>query len=175
MALGGSCLIKICGKYMTQMGSKNGAWLTKVLACHDMPLTVSKCRLLIVDDDEVNRALLHFLLQSFDCITADAINGEEALRQLNLGKNIPTIMLLDLNMPIMDGYAVIKAIKNNKENYPFTRIIVISASSYDHFIKREDPSNISGYIQKPIDKNKLMALLASTANEVIEQQQLKIK
>ena len=175
MALGGSCLIKICGKYMAQMRGKNGAWLTKVLACHDMPLTVSKCRLLIVDDDEVNRALLHFLLQSFDCITADAINGEEALRQLNLGKNIPTIMLLDLNMPILDGYAVIKAIKNNKENYPFTRIIVISASSYDHFIKREDPSNISGYIQKPIDKNKLMALLASTANEVIEQQQLKIK
>jgi YesN/AraC family two-component response regulator len=78
-------------------------------------------------------------------------------------------------MPILDGYAVINAIKNNKENYPFTRIIVISASSYDHFIKREDPSNISGYIQKPIDKNKLMALLASTANEVIEQQQLKIK
>jgi YesN/AraC family two-component response regulator len=114
------------------------------------------------------------LLQSFDCITADAVNGEEAMRQLNLGKNIPTIMLLDLNMPIMDGYAVIEAVKNNKEVYPFTRIIVISASSYEHFIKREDASNISGYIQKPIDKNKLLALLTSTANEVIEQQNLKI-
>ena len=154
---------------------KNGAWSTKVLACYDMPLKVSKCRLLIVDDDEVNRALLHFLLQSFDCITADAINGEEAMRQLNLGKNIPTIMLLDLNMPIMDGYAVIKAITNNKEAYPFTRIIVVSASSYEHFIKREDASSISGYIQKPIDKNKLLALLASTATEVIEQQQLKVR
>ena len=139
-----------------------------------MPLKVSKCRLLIVDDDEVNRALLHFLLQSFDCITADAVNGEEAMRQLNLGKNIPTIMLLDLNMPIMDGYAVIEAVKNNQALYPFTRIIVISASSYEHFIKREDASNISGYIQKPIDKNKLLTLLTSTANEVIEQQNLKI-
>jgi YesN/AraC family two-component response regulator len=115
------------------------------------------------------------LLQSFDCITADAINGEEAMRQLNLGKNIPTIMLLDLNMPIMDGYAVIKAVKNNKEAYPFTRIIVVSASSYEHFIKREDASSISGYIQKPIDKNKLLALLASTATEVIEQQELKVR
>jgi YesN/AraC family two-component response regulator len=75
----------------------------------------------------------------------------------------------------MDGYAVIKAVKNNKEMYPFTRIIVISASSYEHFIKKEDASNISGYIQKPIDKNKLLATLTSTANEVIEQQQLKIK
>ena len=79
-----------------------------------MPLKVSKCRLLIVDDDEVNRALLHFMLQSFDCITSNAIHGEEALRQLNLGKNIPTIMLLDLNMPIMNGYEVIKAIKKNE-------------------------------------------------------------
>ena len=139
-----------------------------------MPLKVSKCRLLIVDDDEVNRALLHFLLQSFDCITADAVNGEEAMKQLNLGKNVPTIMLLDLNMPIMDGYAVIEAVKNNQALYPFTRIIVISASSYEHFIKREDASNISGYIQKPIDKNKLLTLLTSTANEVIEQQNLKI-
>ncbi len=146
-----------------------------MLACQDMPLKVSKCRLLIVDDDEVNRALLHFLLQSFDCITADAINGEDAMRQLNLGKNIPTIMLLDLNMPIMDGYAVIKAVINNQALYPFTRIIVISASSYEHFTKKEDASSISGYIQKPINKNKLQELLTSTANEVIEQQQLKVR
>ena len=146
-----------------------------MLACQDMPLKVSKCRLLIVDDDEVNRALLHFLLQSFDCITADAINGEEAMRHLNLGKNIPTIMLLDLNMPLMDGYAVIQAVKNNQASYPFTRIIVISASSYEHFTKKEDASSISGYIQKPINKNKLLALLTSTANEVIEQLQLKVR
>ena len=139
-----------------------------------MPLKVSKCRLLIVDDDEVNRALLHFMLQSFDCITSNAIHGEEALRQLNLGKNIPTIMLLDLNMPIMNGYEVIKAIKKNENAYPFTRIIVISASSYAHFINKEDPSSISGYIQKPIDKNKLLALLTSTANEIIDLHQLKI-
>ena len=95
-----------------------------------MPLKVSKCRLLIVDDDEVNRALLHFMLQSFDCITSDAINGKEAIRQLDLAKNIPTIMLLDLNMPVMDGYQVIDAIKNNIKAYPFTRIIVVSATSY---------------------------------------------
>jgi CheY-like chemotaxis protein len=160
---------------MAQMRVKREGSYSKVLACQDMLLKVSKCRLLIVDDDEVNRALLHFLLQSFDCITADAINGEEALKQLNLGKNIPTIVLLDLNMPIMDGYEVIKAIKNNKEAYPLTRIIVISATSYQNFIKREDPCHISGYIQKPIDKTKLLQLLADAANEVINLQQLKIK
>lgn len=140
-----------------------------------MPFKVSKCRLLIVDDDEVNRALLHFMLQSFDCITADAINGEEAIRQLNLGKNIPTIVLLDLNMPIMDGYEVIKAIKKNKEAYPLTRIIVISATSYQNFIKKEDPCHISGYIQKPINKSKLLELLTDAANEVTQLQQIKNK
>ena len=160
---------------MGQIRAINGGWLTKVLACSDMPLKVSKCRLLIVDDDEVNRALLHFLLQSFDCITADAINGEEAIRQLNLGKNIPTIILLDLNMPIMDGYEVIKAIKNNKEAYPLTRIIVISATSYQNFIKKEDPCHISGYIQKPINKAKLLELLTEAASEVTQLQQLKFK
>ena len=175
MVLGGSCLIKICGKYMGQMSVKNGGWLTKVLAWQNMLLKVSKCRLLIVDDDEVNRALLHFLLQSFDCITADAINGAEAMRQLNLGKNIPTIILLDLNMPIMDGYEVIKAIKNNKEAYPLTRIIVISATSYQNFIKKEDPCHISGYIQKPINKAKLLELLTEAASEVTQLQQLKFK
>lgn len=137
-----------------------------------MPLKVSKCRLLIVDDDEVNRALLHFLLQSFDCITSDAINGKEALRQLDLAKNIPTIMLLDLNMPIMDGYEVINAIKNNKEAYPLTRIIVISATAYPKFKLRENPANISGYIEKPINKAQLLQVLTETAKEVIEQQQL---
>jgi CheY-like chemotaxis protein len=140
-----------------------------------MPLKVSKCRLLIVDDDEVNRALLHFLLQSFDCITSDAINGKEALRQLDLAKNIPTIMLLDLNMPVMDGYEVINVIKNNKEQYPLTRIIVISAISYTKFKLRENPVYISGYIEKPINKAQLLQVLTETAQEVIELQQLKVK
>ena len=140
-----------------------------------MPLKVSKCRLLIVDDDEVNRALLHFMLQSFDCITSDAINGKEALRQLDLARNIPTIMLLDLNMPVMDGYQVIDTIKNNKEAYPLTRIIVISATSYSKFMQRENPIHISGYIQKPINKAQLLQSITETAKEVIEQQQLKVK
>jgi len=140
-----------------------------------MPLKVSKCRLLIVDDDEVNRALLHFMLQSFDCITSDAINGKEALRQLDLAKNIPTIMLLDLNMPVMDGYEVINVIKNNKEAYPLTRIIVISATSYTKFKLRENPVYISGYIEKPINKAQLLQVLTETAKEVIELQQLKVK
>ena len=140
-----------------------------------MPLKVSKCRLLIVDDDEVNRALLHFMLQSFDCITSDAINGKEALRQLDLAKNIPTIMLLDLNMPVMDGYEVINVIKNNKEQYPLTRIIVISATSYIKFKLRENPVYISGYIEKPINKAQLLQVLTETAQEVIELQQLKVK
>jgi CheY-like chemotaxis protein len=140
-----------------------------------MPLKVSKCRLLIVDDDEVNRALLHFLLQSFDCITSDAINGKEALRQLDLAKNIPTIMLLDLNMPVMDGYEVINTIKNNKQAYPLTRIIVISATSYTKFKLRENPVYISGYIEKPINKAQLLQVLTETAQEVIELQQLKVK
>jgi CheY-like chemotaxis protein len=140
-----------------------------------MPLKVSKCRLLIVDDDEVNRALLHFMLQSFDCITSDAINGKEALRQLDLAKNIPTIMLLDLNMPVMDGYEVINVIKNNKEQYPLTSIIVISATSYTKFKLRENPVYISGYIEKPINKAQLLQVLTETAQEVIELQQLKVK
>jgi CheY-like chemotaxis protein len=140
-----------------------------------MPLKVSKCRLLIVDDDEVNRALLHFLLQSFDCITSDAINGKEAIRQLDLAKNIPTIMLLDLNMPEMDGYEVINTIKNNKQAYPLTRIIVISATSFTKFKQRENPVNINGYIEKPINKAHLLQVLTETAKEVIELQQLKIK
>jgi CheY-like chemotaxis protein len=136
-----------------------------------MPLKVSKCRLLIVDDDEVNRALLHFMLQSFDCITSDAINGKEAIRQLDLAKNIPTIMLLDLNMPVMDGYQVIDAIKNNIKAYPFTRIIVVSATSYLKFTQRENPIHISGYIEKPINKTQLLEVLKETAKEVIAQQQ----
>lgn len=139
-----------------------------------MPLKVSKCRLLIVDDDEVNRALLHFLLQSFDCITSDAINGKEAIRQLDLAKSIPTIILLDLNMPVMDGYQVIDAIKNNREAYPLTRIIVISATSFTKFKQRENPIHISGYIEKPINKVQLLQAITETAKEVIEQQQLKV-
>ena len=50
-----------------------------------------------------------------------------------------------------------------------------SSANLLNFSKKEDASSISGYIQKPIDKTKLLALLASTATEVIEQQELKVR
>jgi CheY-like chemotaxis protein len=78
-------------------------------------------------------------------------------------------------MPVMDGYQVINTIKNNREAYPFTRIVVISATSFTKFKQKEDPIYISGYIEKPINKAKLLQVLTETAKEVIELQKLKFK
>ena len=135
---------------------------------------ILNANLLIVDDQYGNVLLLEKILSGAGYTSITSTQNSSEVYELH-HKNHYDLIILDLHMPIMDGYEVIKAIKDNKEAYPLTRIIVISATSYQNFIKKEDPCHISGYIQKPINKAKLLELLTEAAIEVTQLQQLKIK
>lgn len=68
--------------------------------------------ILIIDDNAVNLKLAEQTLKPHYRVTL-LISGEQALRFLN--KNKPDLVLLDINMPVMDGYEVLKKIKENEE------------------------------------------------------------
>lgn len=111
--------------------------------------------LLICDDSTVARKqVARSLPIGWDVDITFATNGVEALSAIKAGKG--DILLLDLNMPVMDGYQVLEAIV--KEDLP-TLVIVISGDIQPEAYKRVTALGALEFIKKPIDTNKLAGVL----------------
>ncbi len=109
---------------------------------------------LVVDDDHINRLLLGRMLKMLDMLFEQCENGEEALKWLKNTKERHVVVLLDLNMPVMDGYEMIDYLESNPSLFLHTQIsiIVVSASEYFVFQQRCPDADIVAYIQKPISR-----------------------
>ncbi len=119
-------------------------------------LQLSDCLILITDDDVINRVILKHMLKEVGIQQEEATDGEECLTAIQNSKAKRIILLLDLNMPVMDGYEVIKHIKSKPSAFEHIRILVVSASLYSHFAKSGLSDDIHGYIDKPVDKEHLL-------------------
>jgi diguanylate cyclase (GGDEF)-like protein len=87
--------------------------------------TSGKRLILIVDDEQINREMLTNIVEhDFSCITA--VDGEEALEIIRENANFLSLVLLDLKMPKMDGFEVIRKMKENEE-YSDIPIIVLTS------------------------------------------------
>jgi CheY-like chemotaxis protein len=110
---------------------------------------------LVVDDEAVNRFVLCKYLEQFEFLPIEAANGEEALNELKK-RPMCNIVLLDLNMPVMDGYEFLQEI-NNSNALPDREIAIIinSASDEETFQKmctthKINTHNVVAYVQKPV-------------------------
>lgn len=125
-------------------------------------------KILIADDEAVNRELLKIILEKEGYSLFFAEDGEEALTVIY--KERIELVLLDLLMPKMDGIEVIKAIKKDPQVQP--KIIIITALAKDesyHLIKEY---KADGYIRKPYD---IVELKQSIRLLIEEEMQEKIK
>jgi len=111
-------------------------------------------KILIVDDDPDMRLAIGSVLRSRSYDVIEAGDGEEALRKLKEEK--PDLMLLDLLMPKMDGFAVVKELKNTQEGYSSIPILIISsireeASHRRYELEVGHELDVDEYIEKPIE------------------------
>jgi CheY-like chemotaxis protein len=109
--------------------------------------------ILVVDDDASHRALICDLLEEMGYRTREASNGREALDLLE--ETLPQAVLLDLRMPVMNGWGVLEALKE----MPRARglpIIIISAYGYEW---EAELVGASGHISKPVDLDKVRTTL----------------
>lgn len=111
-------------------------------------------RILIVDDEQANRRLLEVMLgqEGFQLLTA--ASGEEALALV--AREPPDLILLDVMMPGMDGYAVATALKGNHDtkNIP---IIVVTALDDREAMMRGLSAGAEDFLSKPVDRAELHA------------------
>ncbi len=107
---------------------------------------------LIVEDNPVNRELLRELLETRGHSVTEACNGQEALDML--GKSHPDILLIDLDMPVLDGFATVRRIR---ENPALASMPVLAVTAYAMQGDREKvlASGFDGYLSKPIQSGVL--------------------
>ncbi len=114
--------------------------------------------ILLVEDDNVNvmsvkRALKDLKVTNELVHTGD---GEEALEYLrNESNRKPYVILLDLNMPKMDGIEFLKTIKNN-EAFKNVPIVVLTTSKAEHDIAESFKLGVDGYMVKSMDYEKFV-------------------
>lgn len=104
-------------------------------------------RILLVEDNEQNRYLATFLLQSAGFHIIHAANGREALALATSER--PDLILMDIQMPEMDGYEAAQSIRSSPG---LEHIPMIAVTSYAMAGDRQKALQIgfSGYIEKPI-------------------------
>lgn len=125
-----------------------------------------KKKILLIEDNEHNRYLLTFLLtqHGYDVVVAE--NGPEGIAVAN--EIEPSLVLLDIQLPGMDGYAVARELRQHKS---LADTVVVAVTSYAMPGDREKAleAGCTGYIEKPIDPETFvreMERIVQTAREV---------
>ncbi|MFG0266042.1 MAG: ATP-binding protein [Rhodopirellula sp. JB055] len=124
---------------------------------------LSGVRVLVVDDCETNRRLLSLFLQDAGAEVLTRTNGKEAVDALSSDPEMVDIILMDMQMPVMDGYTASSRLRENGIEQP---IIALTANAMMGDEIRCRQSGCSDYQTKPLDLN---ALLLSVARNTLVQ------
>jgi DNA-binding NarL/FixJ family response regulator len=114
------------------------------------PITIA-----IAEDHTILRKSLIAVLDLFDGfdVVADAANGKELLAQMEQKERLPQVCLLDISMPIMDGYATLRFIK---KEWPGIKVLILSQHNTEFHILRMVQHGANGYLVKNCEPEELV-------------------
>lgn len=128
-------------------------------------------QVLIVDDDNLTREMVLYLLKKAEISAIGADNAKTALEILHQNSNI-FVIILDLNMPIMDGYQFLVSAKELVSDRK-VKIIVTSCTDHGHFLavvksEKIDISSVVDYLEKPVRMQRLILKINKLMGRNIE-------
>ena len=118
-------------------------------------------KVLLVEDVEDTRLFMRLQLEEHGFIVMEAENGQAAVELAT--KEAPEVILMDLSLPIMDGFAATKLIRQN-ESLKDVLIIAVTAHQETDFRSDAKDSGFDAYVTKPIDINWLKGLIDGLLN-----------
>ena len=133
-------------------------------------LLQEKTQILLVDDSKMNRMLLREILgDGYHILEAE--NGQECLETLRAEAGNIALVLLDINMPGMDGFEVLKAMNAN-HTIEDTPVIMISSEDSDAAIRRSYELGASDYVNRPFDARIVYRRVTNTIKLYAKQRRL---
>ena len=133
-------------------------------------LLQNKSQILLVDDSAMNRMMLTEILgDSYHVLEAE--NGRECMEKLRAEAGNIALVLLDINMPVMDGFEVLKAMNAN-HTIEDTPVIMISSEDSDAAIRRSYELGASDYVNRPFDARIVYRRVTNTIKLYAKQRRL---
>jgi len=130
---------------------------------------LNNLKVLLVEDTPLNQKVILHQLSVIGCEADCVNNGQEALETLAIKKY--DLILIDCNMPLLDGYQTTKILKNNSEN-----IIVIGMSAGDLTAQKKCfAAQMDDYLNKPVSLHKLYNMLLKWSSKVGENKQQNVQ
>ena len=133
-------------------------------------LLQNKSQILLVDDSKMNRMILKEILGG-DYSILEAENGQECLEKMQAEAGNIALVLLDINMPVMDGFEVLKAMNAN-HTIEDTPVIMISSEDSDAAIRRSYELGASDYVNRPFDARIVYRRVTNTIKLYAKQRRL---
>ena len=123
---------------------------------------------LVIEDNEQNLYLVTYILEKNGCEVVQARDGREGIAVAE--RRTPDLILLDIQLPGMDGYAVAQALRSNPV---LARVPIVAVTSYAMTGDRERAlaAGCSGYIEKPINPDTFMTDLSRHFTEGTPQEE----
>lgn len=166
-------IVRRADRLMYQAKCRKNAVMVEVPG-HDMAalekLLQNKSQILLVDDSAMNRMMLTEILRdSYHVLEAE--NGRECMEKLQAEAGNIALVLLDINMPVMDGFEVLKAMNTNHtiEDIP---VIMISSEDSDATIRRSYELGASDYVNRPFDARIVYRRVTNTIKLYAKQRRL---
>ena len=117
-------------------------------------------RVLVVDDNEINCTIACDYLEDIGVITEVAINGKEAFNMISVGERYDAV-LMDVRMPIMNGYDATKSIRAIDNDYAKQLVIIaMTANAFDEDVQKSYQSGMNYHISKPLNPKEVYDALA---------------
>ncbi len=117
--------------------------------------SIKSARILLVEDNKINQTVAIGMLENLNLTVEVANNGLKAVEMIEAGNNYD-LVLMDLQMPVMDGFEASKQIKQINKNIP---IIALSAAVMQEDIVKTSEAEMSAHLAKPIDEYELIRTL----------------
>ncbi len=118
-------------------------------------------RILLVEDNDLNLEVARFILEDSGAFVFTAKDGKEAVNLIkNSAEGEFDLILMDLIMPVMNGYSATKIIRSmERTDTPKIPIIAMSANAFEQDIQKSLEAGMNEHIAKPLNVSKLLSIL----------------
>ena len=121
-------------------------------------------RILVIEDQEDNRRIVRDLLTSVGYEIIEAVTGEEGVTAAET--HVPDLILMDIQLPGLDGYEATRRIKANPTLYPIPIIAVTSYALSGDDVKAFE-AGCNGYVSKPFSPRALLAKIREFLQDTV--------
>ncbi len=132
---------------------------------NDIP-SFDSLNVLLVEDNELNRDLAKSFLEEHGAQVFEAVDGVEAVDILSKAKKGQfNVVLMDIQMPNMDGYEATRVIRNMKGSIKDIPIIAMTANAFEEDKKKSLDEGMDGHITKPFDPKRMISTIFKVIND----------